>query len=175
MVWMPDMEIVEDLKHVPFLRAAYIYGFDRAKDDSTRNGAVLVDKNEWIVAFGACGFPEFLEDLPERHERPLKYSYVKHAERDVIYNAAKKEGISTKDLRMYCPWYACSDCAIGIISSGIEEVIGHEDTFLRTPERWQETIDIAVEMLHEAGVGTFMYRGKIGGVNSILNGEHWEP
>jgi deoxycytidylate deaminase len=173
MKWSPNFEITTDKKHVPYLRKAYEYGFNNSNDNNTRNGALLVENGE-ILVLGSCGIPEYLIDKPERHEQPVKYAYVKHAERNVIHRAAKK-GIKTEGLTMYCPWYACTDCAHAIIASGIETVIGHESPFLRTPERWQKPIDLATGMLHEGKVETLMYRGKIGGVEDLLDGKKWEP
>lgn len=174
MLWRPDINIVEDEAHKFFLREAYRYGFEHANDKSTKNGALLVSTIGNIVSFGCSGLPQRILDLPERHERPHKYLYAKHAEQDAIF-AAAKEGIATEGLRLYCPWYACTHCAIAILSAGIESVIGHEEVLLRSPERWQTEIDKGVGMLKEAGVKLFLYRGKIGDVATLTNGELWLP
>lgn len=174
MVWRPNIEVVNDELHKVFLREAYRYGFENANDKSTKNGSLLINKIGEIITFGCSGLPPEIKDLPQRHERPLKYSYVKHAERDAIFNAAK-QGIATKGLTLYCPWYACAHCAIAIVSAGIESIIGHEEVMLKSPEHWQKEIDIGIEILKEAGVKTFLYRGKISGVSALINGEFWSP
>lgn len=176
--WQPkhiEYILEENTECRDFLRAAYIYGFQNSKDKSTKNGAVLV-KDGKIISYGTCGLPVWIgiKDEPERYERPLKYSFAAHAERDAIFNAAKK-GVKIEGAVLYVPWYSCSDCAIAIASSGIEAVIGHEAPYLQTPERWQDPIDIGMQILHEAGVKTMIYKGKIGGTKSILNGEPFEP
>ena len=87
----------------------------------------------------------------ERMARPLKYQYIEHAERTAIYRAAAN-GISTKGATMYCPWFACIDCARAIICAGVAEVVGHKDVRAKTPAHWIESIAMADGMLREAGV-----------------------
>jgi dCMP deaminase len=174
MVWELDIEIVYDEKHKPLLRQAYAYGFENAKDDSTRNGALLLDRKGKIISFGCSGLPKEIQDLPHRRTAPTKYSYVKHAETDAIFRAARK-GSPTEGAILYCPWYACSHCAIAIVSAGIESVIGHEEVMQNSPERWQQEIIIGLEILREADVKTFLYSGKIDQVQSLTDGKMWCP
>src|SRR5687768_3524816 len=120
------------------LQAAYFHASKYSTDPNTQNAAVLIDDmpsgfddsgryilSKKIVASGANHFPDGVKELPERWERPIKYSYVEHAERNCIYSAAKR-GIKTDGLVMYCPWFACADCARAIIQAGIAEVVGHD-------------------------------------------------
>jgi len=173
MTWFPNIEVVTDSAHIQYLRKAYEHGWNTSDDESTRNGALIV-KDGQIVLYGANGYYDYYRDIPERHQRPLKYSSVKHAERDLVTSAARK-GIGLEGTTLYCPWYACDICADEIRMAGIIRVVGHEDTYLKTPERWQGPIDKGIQMLHDAGVITLMYRGKIGGVQAKLNYIIWEP
>lgn len=158
------------------LRRAYLAALQESTDPSTQNGAVLVDvdKKEVLVE-GANHFPigEYgdVEEKAERWERPLKYQYVEHAERDVIYRAAKA-GISTNGLHLYVPWYSCSDCARAIIEAGIVGVVGHQQMFDQTPERWKDSIRIGFQMLDEAQVNRRNISGNIG-IQIRFNGELW--
>ncbi|MFX8778102.1 deaminase, partial [Acinetobacter baumannii] len=88
-----------------------------------------------------------------RWERPLKYQFVEHAERNSIFHAAR-EGSKLAGSTMYCPWYACADCARAIIQAGIKEVVGHQKCFDLTPGHWKESIANAFQMFEEAGVKT---------------------
>jgi dCMP deaminase len=75
------------------------------------------------VAHGWNGFPRGVDDdVDERHERPAKYLWTEHAERNAIYNAAAI-GAATAGCTMYLPWYPCTGCARAIIQSGISEVV----------------------------------------------------
>ena len=95
--------------------------------------------------------PEGVKRTQERCERPLKYQYLEHAERGCMYRAAKN-GIKTEGAILYCPWFACIDCARSIICSGINEVVGLRSVMDRTPERWLENIKQAEGMLLESGI-----------------------
>lgn len=148
------------------LTRAYQVAIKDSTDPSTQNGAIIVrfnNNNEYlIVAEGANNFPRGVVDVPERWERPGKYQYVEHAERNAIFDAARN-GISTDRLVMYCPWFACTDCARAIIQSGISEVIGHDfELHKAASESWKQSIAVAYKMLDEAGVKYRFVNGKIG-------------
>jgi hypothetical protein len=46
---------------------------------------------------------------------------------------------------------------------------------IRTPQRWQESIDLAMCLLNEAGVVVDTYSGVIGDCLAILDGHEWNP
>lgn len=93
-----------------------------SEDQSTKVGAVIVNPNNRIVSVGYNGFPSGVEDKPERHERPAKYLYTEHAERNAIFNARSVPEGSTLYLNWsLCP---CADCTRAIIQSGIKRVVG---------------------------------------------------
>jgi len=152
-----DHEKYEDA--VYFLRMAYEVADDFATDPSTQNGAILVDSDGHPFSEGANHFPNGVEEKTDRWERPGKYLFVEHAERNVIY-AAARAGFKTDKATMYCPWAACTDCARAIIQAGIKEVITHHKPVPDSGERfgmpvhpkWSESINVALLMLEEAGV-----------------------
>jgi len=118
-------------------------------DPRTQNGAVLRAKSGYVVA--AANTVPAGSLRPDRLSPPLKYSFMEHAERNVIYTAAR-QGVATHQATLYCPWFACCDCARAIIQAGVTRVVGHTTPRLLTPERWQETIALADDMLRDAGV-----------------------
>ncbi len=132
-----------------YLRAAYDIAVGESTDPRTQNGAILLSQNKSFVA-DANHFPKDVQETPERWEKPLKNMYVEHAERNVIFAAARR-GISTYDAIMYVPWFACPDCARAIVQAGIKRVVGHAAPFHVHPD-WQPLIDIADTILREAGV-----------------------
>src|ERR1035441_3977564 len=108
-------------------------------DPSKHNGAVLAAENGTpIHSTAACNqFPAGVNELPgERWERPAKYQFIEHAERNAIYRAAR-QGIPTEGLVLVCPWSACTDCARAIIQSGIVMLVRET---LPESERWAESI-----------------------------------
>jgi len=98
----------------------------RSKDRSRQVGCVIVDTDRVVRATGYNGFPRGVDDnVEERHQRPAKYRWTEHAERNAIYNAARS-GVSTYGCVAYLPWYPCMDCARALVQAGIAEVIAVE-------------------------------------------------
>ena len=94
---------------------------EKSKDRSTKVGVVVVGPDREIRSTGYNGFPRGInDDIDERHERPAKYDWTEHAERNAVYNAARM-GQSLKDCTMYFNWEPCPcvDCARAIIQAGI--------------------------------------------------------
>ena len=123
----------------------------RSKDESTRVGCVIVGPGMEVRSTGYNGFPRGINDeAPERHERPEKYLWTEHAERNAIYNAARM-GTPLLDCTMYLPWFPCMDCARAIIQSGIETLVCEPEG---RPHRhkYAEEMKKARVMLLEAGV-----------------------
>ena len=97
-----------------------------SKDPSTKTGAIVVGPDREIRATGYNGLVRGVDDnKPERMERPTKYDFFEHAERNAIYNACLT-GTSLKGCVMYATHAPCTDCARAIIQSGIKMVVTHE-------------------------------------------------
>lgn len=121
-----------------------------SKDRSTKVGCVIVGPSNEVRAVGYNGFVRGLDDEEgSRHERPAKYLWTEHAERNAIYHAAKV-GIPMAGCRMYLPWFPCMDCARAIAQCGLVELVAVEPDF--GDPRWGSEFRSALEMLREAGV-----------------------
>lgn len=121
-----------------------------SKDKNTGTGAVIADKDNHVISIGYNGFPQGCnDDIESRYERPAKYLFTEHAERNAIYNAVRN-GVSTKGCTMYLMWFPCADCARAIIQSGIDKVVCYEPD-LDTP-KWGEHFKASLEMFEECGV-----------------------
>lgn len=122
----------------------------RSKDRSTKVGCVIVGPDNEIRSTGYNGFPRGInDDTPERHERPEKYLWTEHAERNAIYSAARV-GIPLKGCRAYLPWFPCMDCARALVQSGIVELIATKPD-LNDP-KWGEDFKRVGTLFAEAGV-----------------------
>lgn len=104
----------------------------KSKDPSTKVGCVLVGEGNTILSVGFNGFPRGVDEtIKERWERPDKYNWIAHAEKNSIYNAAR-HGIRLVGAKAYLnfePGAICADCAIALIQAGIKEVIGPDRLF----------------------------------------------
>jgi len=156
-----------------YLKDAYQFAWEKSHDVTTKNGAIIVTKFIGNI-YGANQCPPMVKVLNERLERPLKYDYIEHAERDAVYKAANI-GLSIKGATMYVPWAACADCARAIILSGIERVVVHKQMVDKTPDRWCSSTTKAIGMFNETGVKFIMYDGVVGEVKSLFDGMVWEP
>jgi len=144
----------------------------KSPDPSTQNGAVILSGD---VTVADCNrFPDMVEVTPERLERPLKYQFIEHAERNVIYKCATL-GVPTAGATMYVPWFACSDCARAIIQAKIAHVVGHQRMADETPDHWKESIANAMIMLAESKVRITMIAGELNGPTILFNGKKWVP
>ena len=155
------------------LRQAYGYGNKKSPDPSTKNGAVLVDANgRSILTFGVNKFPSGVAETEARLiDKETKYRMIVHAESSTILNAARL-GVSTLDSVLYCPFYACSECAKAIIQGGVKKVVGHAQLMALASDHttWVKSIVDAWDMLHEAGVQCVLYDGDVG-VTTRFNGK----
>lgn len=97
-----------------------------SKDRSRKIGCVIVGPNREIRSTGYNGFPRGVyDDIDSRHQRPAKYLWTEHSERNAIYNAARC-GICLEGCTLYTSLFPCADCARGIIQSGITKVVTYE-------------------------------------------------
>jgi dCMP deaminase len=124
----------------------------KSKDNNTKIGVVLVGKNNEIVSTGYNSFPRGInDDVVERQQKPEKYFWFEHAERNCIYNAARI-GVSTLGTTMYMTCgISCADCARAIISAGVEKIVLRSGKGAMSP-KWQESAERSNQMFKEAGI-----------------------
>lgn len=111
--------------------------------DSTKVGAVIVGPDGEIRMTGFNGPPRGVRDIPERFERPAKYLYASHAERNAISFAARA-GVATDGCSMYVTHSPCGECMKSIIQAGIRCVyVGDGKTVMPIEPHSQEMADEA--------------------------------
>ncbi len=122
-----------------------------SKDESTKVGAVITTNEGKPVSWGFNGMPMGIDDsVPERHVRPQKYKWMCHAERNAMDLAPSG---NLEGCVMFVTFSPCTNCAQSIIQRKISTVVIDANfTVDKVPERWQEDMNVAVEMLTEAGV-----------------------
>lgn len=121
-----------------------------SKDRSSKVGAIIVDRN-MMLSTGYNGFPRGVDDdIEERHQRPLKYDWVLHAEENAIINAAR-HGIKTHGTDMYVNWFPCSKCAGMIVNAGIKRIFCDKEPDFEN-QVFGAGFKQAIEKLTEGGV-----------------------
>lgn len=99
----------------------------RSPDLSTKVGSYLTTKDNVEIASGYNGLPRDMEHLSIYQERPGKYFYFEHAERNAIYNAGRTGARLGLAHTIYIPWLPCADCARAIIqSTNIQRIVVHK-------------------------------------------------
>jgi dCMP deaminase len=121
----------------------------KSTDRSRKVGAIIVDASGRLISYGWNGFPSGVADQECRHERPAKYFWTEHAERNAIYLAAKN-GVPLKGCTMYVPWFPCMDCARGIVQSGISRLVAYHPDL--SDPIWGGQFTNALVLFEEAGV-----------------------
>jgi dCMP deaminase len=120
-----------------------------SKDRSTKVGCIVVRERR-ILSTGYNGFPRGCDDDVEaRHERPLKYLWVAHAEANAVYNATR-DGVMLEGATAYVTMFPCADCAKALIQTGIHRIVAHAPNL--ACERWGAQQQVAIDMLTESGV-----------------------
>ncbi len=124
---------------------------DWSEDLSTKCGCILVNPRTYsIIASGYNGLPRDIAPTGERLQRPDKYVWTEHAERNAIYNAAR-DGVSLEGSVAFVTHTPCTDCARGFIQSGITMVYFNEANVMGS-NNWEENFAVSREMLMEAGI-----------------------
>lgn len=149
---MFDLPVSKDKWNIRFLRLAHEVA-RWSKDPSTKVGSVIIGPDRDPRSFGYNGFPRGVnDDIPERYDRPIKYSWTEHAERNALANC-NRVGIPTLGCSMFVTHFTCSNCARMLIQSGIKEVIIDKASILNDfGDRWNEDFKISMTMLQEAQI-----------------------
>jgi len=128
---------------------------DWSKDKNKKVGAVIVDSDNIVLSMGYNGIPRGCDDTDEsRYERPIKYFFTEHAERNAIYHAAR-HGVSLKGCKMYVTLFPCADCARAMIQSGITKLIAPKPNLEH--EVWGEHFKAAIQMMEEAKIDIILF------------------
>ena len=132
--------------------------------DKTKTSAIIVGKEHEIRSTGFNGFPRGVDESdPLKWERPEKYYWAKHAERNAIYNAARM-GTCISGCTIYVSHFPCVDCARGIIQSGITNVIvspKNLGAFRRETSMYYEHEKRTIEMFRQSKVSYTIYGEEI--------------
>lgn len=78
-------------KALKYMELAEFFANQFSKDPSTKVGTLLLDPESLAIrSRGYNGMPRGVDERrPERQERPLKYAFYEHAERNAIFNKVR--------------------------------------------------------------------------------------
>ncbi|NBU33460.1 hypothetical protein EBZ38_12585 [bacterium] len=95
----------------------------RSHDIHTKHGCVITDQHNRILGVGYNGFPRGLDDSQLPKNRPDKYHWMVHSERNALSNCVVRpdNGIA------YVTGQCCNDCIIALWQEGIRKVYMIDD------------------------------------------------
>jgi len=115
----------------------------RSHDIHTQHGCVITDQNNRILGVGYNGFPHGLVDNNLPTNRPDKYHWMVHSERNALSNCVVRpdNGIA------YVTGQCCNDCIMALWQEGIKKVfmIDNHGTIL-FDDNAKKRFDLFVEM-----------------------------
>jgi dCMP deaminase len=125
----------------------------RSKDPNTQIGCIIGGAAHEIRSTGYNSLPRGIrDDIAERLERPTKYLWMEHAERNAIYNAARC-GTPLEGCTLYVEIMPCMDCGRAIVQAGIREVvISRERMSEYSSEYYDEHFKNVETLFGEAGI-----------------------
>ena len=128
-----------------------------SKDPSTKVGCILLaPESLQVLSLGYNGMPRGIcETIPERWERPIKYSYVEHSERNCLYNACRS-GTCTNGAIAVTTLFPCCDCCRALIQSGIKTIVTTEPD--ASDPRWGSDFQVSQIMIEESKVNLVLLR-----------------
>lgn len=142
---------MKEEKACKYFQLAKHFADNFSKDTSTKVGAIfLAPESHQILSMGYNGMPRgFNETIPVRWERPQKYLYVEHAERNAIYNACR-HGTPLENSIAVVTMFPCSDCMRALIQSGVKKIVTVSPNL--SCDRWGSHFQASLEMCKECGV-----------------------
>ena len=140
------------MKYMRFHIAAEVAAA-QSKGVNTKVGCVLVAPDLSITVTGYNGAPRgCAADEPGdiRGEKPEKYYWIEHAERNAIYNAARN-GVSVKNFTAVITHPPCMDCARAMIQVGIKTVLWKKGSE-KFNAIWGEHVQRSIALFTECGI-----------------------
>lgn len=90
----------------------------RSHDIHTKHGCVITDKQNRILGTGYNGFPKGLDDSKLPLNRPDKYLWISHSERNALSNCVARPDNGNAYITGQC----CNDCIMALHQAGIDSV-----------------------------------------------------
>lgn len=137
-------------KAIKYMRVARFAAAEFSKDPSTKVGAILLaPESLQVLSLGYNGMPRGIDEAdPSRWERPTKYAFVEHAERNCLYNACRL-GTPIQGAICVVTLFPCVECTRALIQSGVATIVAPEP---ESPDpRWAESWKLARAMMEESG------------------------
>lgn len=113
----------------------------RSIDPNTKHGCILVDSKNRVISMGYNGPVQGIDDSLVPLERPTKYQWFLHAEKNALLFCSQS---SIENGTAYITGMPCTECLVMLIQKGIKLVVyGDLDSACVSPQGKEESIKIA--------------------------------
>lgn len=131
------------------LAESFAYTF--SKDPNRKVGAIMLAPDSLqILSMGYNGMPRGIkEDNEAKWQKPQKYFFVEHAERNCVYNASR-HGTPLQGSIAIVTMFPCADCARALIQAGVKTIVTKSPDF--SDPRWGEHFKVSNDMFMEVGM-----------------------
>lgn len=138
------------MEYSSFMKRVVSYAEAHSKDPSTKVGCIILNTDGNVISECCNSMPFGIDgEVEERWQRPLKYKFVEHAERNCLYDCCKR-GEKTDGATAIITSFCCGDCARGLIQAGIKTIVSPSPDL--THERWGNEWTLAMALLKEANI-----------------------
>ena len=153
---MDTSESKEIEKARKYIQLAYYNAHLFSKDPHTKVGAYALTADfSRVLATGINGQVRGIDDSNEdRWVKPQKYSFVQHAESNVVANAART-GTPLDNAVIAVTKFPCSTCTKLLVQAGIKKIYTVEPDY--SNPTWGDDAKISEQILSEAGVPVVKY------------------
>ncbi len=111
----------------------------RSPDAQTQVGAVIISSANRPISQGYNGWMGGIDDSLMPNIRPMKHTWVIHAELNALLNCEHRPSGAT----LYCTHQPCLNCFFACVQAGISEVVYTNDSSTTNTEEAQVEWEIA--------------------------------
>ncbi len=149
-----------------FLSIAFIVSA-RSRDQETKHGTVIVDKNNLILGTGYNSFIKGVNDASLPALRPNKYPFMIHSELNAILNCKVLPREVHGGGKAYVTGKCCNHCLQSLIQSGVNDIY-MADRRGTTLEN-DETDEVFNKIVEQSGVNINTLEFDLGWIKEIIN------
>lgn len=151
---------MQQLQNAALIRGAQCAAAIESLDPHTAVGCWLISASgPDVLSTGYNTFPYNIDNTNDRWQRPLKYSYVVHAECNAVA-AAARNGICIDNCRAVITLFPCLCCCKLLIQSGVSCIIVPYPDWNNV--KWRDEFKLSRALLDEAKIMIhFVHQGLI--------------
>jgi len=152
-----------------FLSLAFVIS-SRSRDQETKHGTVIVDRNNLILGTGYNSFIKGMNDASLPIMRPNKYPYMIHSELNAVLNCKVLPREVNGGGKAYVTGRCCNHCLQSLIQSGVNEInmANRRGTALED----EKTLEIFNRIVDDSGIKVKVLEYDLKWIKQIV--DHYE-